>query len=120
MCPPNCTDTISRPGVASRRVWLATATVVGDAVRHHMEWLLDTLRVWRRRARERRYLAGMDERLLKDIGVTPLDARREAERRFWQAPTLDETARGRPCGASSGERKRFPKAVAIARDYPFD
>lgn len=36
--------------------------------------------------RERRRLADLDERMLKDIGVTPDDALREAGRAIWHVP----------------------------------
>lgn len=36
------------------------------------------------RARQRRALAHLDRRLLRDIGVTPEQAEREAARPFWQ------------------------------------
>lgn len=91
MFPPNCTDTISRPRILSFRTWPVATAVARDVLRR----MAAILRIWRRRACERRHLAVMDERLLKDIGVTSLDARREANRRFWQAPVLDETTRGR-------------------------
>jgi uncharacterized protein YjiS (DUF1127 family) len=35
--------------------------------------LADTLRLWRRRSQERRQLALMDSRDLRDIGLTPTD-----------------------------------------------
>ena len=40
--------------------------------------------VWRRRAREREQLARLSPHLLRDIGITPLGARREAEKPFWR------------------------------------
>lgn len=95
MHPPNCTDTIARPRILSFRVWQMATAVARGAVRDRMGRMVAILRVWRRRACERRYLAAMDERLLKDIGVTSTDAAHEANRRFWQAPVLDETTRGR-------------------------
>ena len=36
--------------------------------------------------RQRRALARLDERMLRDIGITRLDARREALRPFWDEP----------------------------------
>lgn len=36
-----------------------------------------------RRSKERRKLARLDERMLKDIGISRLDALREANRPFW-------------------------------------
>jgi uncharacterized protein YjiS (DUF1127 family) len=38
---------------------------------------------WREVARQRRALLELDERLLKDIGITRADAEREAGRPFW-------------------------------------
>lgn len=40
---------------------------------------------WRERARIRRYLMKLDERLLYDIGVSRADALIEAEKSCWQA-----------------------------------
>jgi uncharacterized protein YjiS (DUF1127 family) len=42
------------------------------------------VRSWRTRIRERRALAAMDERLLRDIGISRLDAARECAKPFWQ------------------------------------
>ena len=39
---------------------------------------------WQERAEQRTHLAGMDERMLKDIGVTQVDAVREATKPFWK------------------------------------
>lgn len=38
---------------------------------------------WAARARQRRDLAALDAQLLRDIGVTPGEARREAAKPFW-------------------------------------
>lgn len=65
---------------------------------------LATLRLWRQRARERRALAALDDRLLADIGVTRADAERECERPFWH-----------PGGDDASERP-FPGERAIAAD----
>jgi uncharacterized protein YjiS (DUF1127 family) len=37
-----------------------------------------------RRARERRALADLDDRMLHDIGITRVEAIREAEKPFWK------------------------------------
>lgn len=44
------------------------------------------LRRWQQLADERRQLAALDERLLKDIGVSRCDAIDEARRRCWDDP----------------------------------
>jgi uncharacterized protein YjiS (DUF1127 family) len=43
-----------------------------------------TLREWRRRSRERAELAGLDERTLKDIGLTRTDAEFLSNKPFWR------------------------------------
>ncbi len=37
------------------------------------------------RSRERQFLASMDARMLRDIGVTPYEAGEEARKPFWRA-----------------------------------
>jgi uncharacterized protein YjiS (DUF1127 family) len=39
---------------------------------------------WRERAAARRHLANLDARLLKDIGLSPVDVWRESHKSFWQ------------------------------------
>lgn len=45
----------------------------------------NVLAVWENRARERKALAEMPPNLLKDIGITRIDAQRETEKPFWRA-----------------------------------
>lgn len=47
--------------------------------------VVDTLLMWQERAFQRRALRGMDDRLLRDIGLSPLDAEREGRKPFWRA-----------------------------------
>jgi uncharacterized protein YjiS (DUF1127 family) len=47
--------------------------------------LLATLSLWRRRARERRQLAHLSERDLRDIGVSPATLYAELRKPFWRA-----------------------------------
>lgn len=42
------------------------------------------LMVWQERARQRRQLLELDDRMLRDIGVSRYDAEREASKPFWQ------------------------------------
>jgi len=43
------------------------------------------IREWRRRHRSRLELARFDARMLRDIGITPVDAWREINKPFWRA-----------------------------------
>jgi uncharacterized protein YjiS (DUF1127 family) len=45
----------------------------------------DTLALWRQRARGRRQLRAFDDHLLRDIGITRLQAAAEADKPFWRA-----------------------------------
>jgi uncharacterized protein YjiS (DUF1127 family) len=47
--------------------------------------LWQTLLTWQRRAYDRNRLAEMDQRLLKDMGITRVDAWRETQTPFWTA-----------------------------------
>jgi uncharacterized protein YjiS (DUF1127 family) len=39
---------------------------------------------WRQRARDRHYLAALDDRMLSDIGIGRAEALREADKPFWR------------------------------------
>ena len=43
-----------------------------------------TLRTWRRRLRERDQLGRLDDRMLKDIGITRAEALRLSDKPFWR------------------------------------
>jgi len=45
----------------------------------------DMLMVWLDRTRQRRHLAELDERLLRDIGLSRAEVEHETSRPFWQA-----------------------------------
>jgi uncharacterized protein YjiS (DUF1127 family) len=47
--------------------------------------LLDAAMTWRDRARQRRHLAELDDRLLRDIGVSRAEVEGEISRPFWAA-----------------------------------
>jgi len=68
-------------GIMTARDAGATAARGGRRV---LAGLWRVLLLWHRRARQRRDLAGLDEHLLRDIGVDRLVAGQEARKRFWR------------------------------------
>jgi uncharacterized protein YjiS (DUF1127 family) len=50
----------------------------------HLRWALALLDIWRRRLRDRRALALMDDRSLRDLGLTRYDALYEVRKLFWR------------------------------------
>ncbi len=42
------------------------------------------LATWRRRAKERRELANLDHRTMRDLGISPTDIQFEANKPFWR------------------------------------
>ena len=51
---------------------------------------------WKEILRQRKQLIKMDDYLLKDIGISRVEATREADRKFWDyAPVVDESLQRR-------------------------
>ncbi len=46
--------------------------------------VVDLLLSWADRARQRRHLAGLDDRLLRDIGISRVEVEAEISRPFWR------------------------------------
>lgn len=46
--------------------------------------VFDLLQAWQERARQRRQLAALDHRMLRDIGASAVDVERETRKWFWQ------------------------------------
>jgi uncharacterized protein YjiS (DUF1127 family) len=57
---------------------------VGSRISEWMVGVADVLQTWRERARQRRHLAALDDRMLRDIGASAADVERETRKRFWQ------------------------------------
>jgi uncharacterized protein YjiS (DUF1127 family) len=69
--------------------WHATRTRPGPrgavlAVSDAWDYTVATLREWRRRNRERGQLAALDDRMLRDIGLTRTDAEFLSNKPFWR------------------------------------
>ncbi|GEM_PF-558065 len=56
-----------------------------DRFNHAIRRGLVTLREWRRRSRERYQIAALDDRMLKDIGISRADAEFLSDKPFWRA-----------------------------------
>jgi uncharacterized protein YjiS (DUF1127 family) len=52
--------------------------------RSGLRWIAGILQEWAERRRSRRHLAELDVRLLRDIGLSPAEAMREALLPFWK------------------------------------
>jgi uncharacterized protein YjiS (DUF1127 family) len=70
-----CRDSVGMPD--HRRIAL-------DALSEATDWVFATLREWRRRSRDRAQLATLDDRMLRDIGLTHGDAEFLANKPFWR------------------------------------
>ncbi len=46
--------------------------------------LWETLFTWQERASQRKLLASLEDRMLKDVGISRADAEREASKPFWR------------------------------------
>ncbi|HEX5078754.1 MAG TPA: DUF1127 domain-containing protein [Geminicoccaceae bacterium] len=69
------------PAEPMRVPWLARSLRGLTAA---IERAVDALLTWHERAQMRRQLLMLDDRLLKDIGITRLEAMHEAEKPFWR------------------------------------
>jgi uncharacterized protein YjiS (DUF1127 family) len=55
-----------------------------DALSEAGAWVFATLREWRRRIRSRQELARLDDRMLKDIGLSHAEREFLANKPFWR------------------------------------
>ncbi len=69
-----CTLAAAAGGSAPRRMASAGPIVTP---------LFELFSTWFERARQRRHLHALDDRMLKDIGVTRADVEFEAQKHFW-------------------------------------
>ena len=81
--------TISLGTPAGRRSRIAPQKVRRRALRHLLRQglsrTLAMLREWRRHSRDRAELARFDERMLRDIGISPGDVWHEINKPFWRS-----------------------------------
>ena len=79
----SCSQTASRTAALAQRRRFPTAGHEVRLRRAAFAGFVRTVALWLDRARQRRDLAELDAHLLKDIGVTPRQAAREAAKPFW-------------------------------------
>ena len=83
--------TITTPGPLRRRLGSPMSQSrppglgLGSGIFAALGRLVEVVLTWQDRAAQRTALARMDERMLKDIGITRSEALEEARRPFWQA-----------------------------------
>lgn len=63
---------------------IAPRTLAVDAMIGIGSEFAQLLKVWRERNRQRREIARLDDRMLADIGLSRMEATREANKAFWQ------------------------------------
>jgi uncharacterized protein YjiS (DUF1127 family) len=83
---PAVPPTALRPAWPARRL-AAVLKLCGDAVSAAATWSHrtgDTLQLWRERYRQRRALGGLNDHMLKDLGLSRSDTGRETGKRFWE------------------------------------
>lgn len=76
-------DTIARSGRIPRPAGLGSGRGLLAALITGPLYVAELLCLWVSLSRQRRHLAALDERLLKDIGLTRADVEGEVSRRFW-------------------------------------
>ena len=55
-----------------------------EMARHRVVRVSGLVLLWRERARQRRVLASLDDRLLRDVGISQSAALRETGKPFWR------------------------------------
>jgi uncharacterized protein YjiS (DUF1127 family) len=72
----------------ARAIAAPDATSTAILLRRVAQWALaagiERLLLWHETSRQRKHLAMMDDRLLRDIGLTRADVARETEKPFWR------------------------------------
>lgn len=67
------------------RGWMFFGTREDRGLRRWPGRALTLLLVWQERASQRRHLESLDERYLRDMGLSRADVAREAAKPFWKA-----------------------------------
>lgn len=79
-----CIDTISDPPDAPRPVAQAAKLMASRDIGGLIVATVERIETWHDRRAQRRCLAKLDDRLLKDIGLNRCDAEAERRKPFWR------------------------------------
>lgn len=74
-------------GAISKCPQIEPRLAIGDLGSQVSEWVVgvfDLIQTWQDRTKQRRQLAALDERMLRDIGASAADVERETGKWFWQ------------------------------------
>jgi uncharacterized protein YjiS (DUF1127 family) len=74
--------TRSADGLITRGVWFVWAAL--EVAAAFAVYAIMLILTWEQRVRERRALASLDDRLLRDIGISRADAEQEVRKPFWE------------------------------------
>jgi uncharacterized protein YjiS (DUF1127 family) len=80
----DCTHTIAPRGQSVLALLLALAWLAVRRFSHGAVRVAEVALTWLERSRQRRQLAELSDYMLRDIGVTRVDAWAEAEKPFWR------------------------------------
>ena len=82
----NCIDTNSVAALAASDLpnWRDYAAIGARKIAHDFMAAIELLGAWDQRRRERRFLLGLDDGILKDIGISGADAWAEGRKPFWR------------------------------------
>jgi uncharacterized protein YjiS (DUF1127 family) len=72
---------VQRPVLSASGPW----TRFVRAIDNRLESVADALLTWQRRHRDRMHLQSLDDRILRDIGISYVDVHREASKPFWRS-----------------------------------
>ena len=87
----DCMDTMTMPVAYSGtsnttpNIWKTWITAGFVLLAADVARVIDTLKVWQQRETSRKTMAYMDDRLLRNMGISREDAARESEKPFWRS-----------------------------------
>lgn len=80
----NTTCVNTKEGVFDQATEVRAVDTLSNRLSRVFNGLVNALALWQHRADERRHLLELDERMLRDIGLSRYDALKEAAKPFWK------------------------------------